>query len=335
MAWYNPSTWSVVDKLQGQNNKPAAPAPDMSYIYNQDPSKVRMTIGGVDYNYAGDPIKKPALNNTKYSDAYDKALKDAMAALNASRTPTPRFINYDIGASWNKAREEATKAVSPIYQQKMTDFINRQQQELTRKRDDTASGKSALDQALERLLGDTTLQRTRTEEDATTNINDINAAQAFSARNEGLNFDAANRALNEGLGATGLADTGLGQQQVQETQMARREQSNEQVRQTDNKIEATKTLMNRTFQDLEIKDTQAGEDTTQSKQKLDLDLERFIQDQSFEKDQTSKQLELEKAADIAQKQIGVQKQLVDQWIASLSGQGYTAQEIANAASIYG
>lgn len=265
---------------------------------------------------------------------YDKNMADMQKLIASMRTPTPRFINYDITSSWNKAREMATQAVSPIYQQKMTDFINRQQQELGRKQADVATGKQALDQSLARLLEDTGTARTRTGEDTATNIGDIREAQAFADRTQGLDFDAANRALTEGLGAGNMADTGLGQQQIQEQQAQRRDMSNEQVRQMDNKVEAQNTLMNRTFQDLTVKETRGKEDTTAGKQKLDLDLERYIQDQTYERDQTQKQLELEKQADIAQRSIGVQGQLVDQWLASLAGKGYTAQEIANAASIY-
>lgn len=273
-------------------------------------------------------------NKDREAYQYDRQYQNQLALINAMRTPTPRFVNYDISASWNKAREMATKAVSPIYQQKMTDFINRQKVELGRKQTDVTQGKSALDQALSRLMEDTGTQRQRTFEDTSTNIQDIQDNLAFNTRQESLNYDAASRALSEGLGAGNMEQSGLGQQQVQEANLARREQSNEVIRQSDNKVEAQNTLMNRTFQDLETKETRSTEDTTAGKAKLDLDLERLIQDQAYEKDQTQKDLDLKKAADIAQKSIGIQGQLVDQWLSSLSGKGYTAQEIANAASIY-
>lgn len=332
MSWYNPSTWSAVDSLQGQKNKPSAPsAPDMSSIYNQDPRKVVSSINGKNYNYAGDEIAGP---DNSLLEAYNRATAATLAAINASRTPVPRYIQYDQTASWNKAREMATQAVSPVYQQKMTDFINRQQVELGRKQEDVTSGKSALDQALERLMQDTGVQRTRTTEDTNTSVQDINDTQAFNERGDSLNFDAANRALTEGVGAAGLAESGLGQQKVQEAQLAHRDMSNEQVRQTDNKVAAVNTLMNRTFEDLSTKETRGSEDNTQGKAKLDLDLERFIGDQTYERDQETKANEAEKQLAIEQKAQGIQGQLVDQWIQSLSGKGYTAQEIANAASIY-
>lgn len=289
--------------------------------------------GNALYNKAGSYLYGK-WQEAQQQNNYDKQYQQQLSLINAMKTPTPRFINYDVAGSWNKAREMATQAVSPIYQQKMTDFINRQQQELGRKQTDTVSGKSALDLALGRLLEDNNTVRNRTTEDTATNIQDINDTQAFNTRQDSLNYDAANRALTEGVGAGNMAQSGLGQQQIQENNLKYRENSNEQIRQMDNKIEAQNTLMNRTFEDLGTKETRSTEDTTQGKAKLDLDLERFMEDQAYEKDQTQKQNELQKQADIAQKSIGLQGQLVDQWLQTLRGRGYTAQEIANAASIY-
>lgn len=325
----------VAGAASANNPKPAAPkpssAPNMSSIYNQDPKRVVSTIGGKNYNYAGDLIAGP---DNSLLEAYNKMTAATLAAINANRTPVPRYISYDQTASWNKAREMATQAVSPVYQQKMTDFINRQQVELGRKQEDTTSGKSALDLALSRLLEDTGTQRTRTSEDTASTLQDINATQAANERQDSLNFNAADRAATEGVGAAGLGDSGLGRQQIEEAQLQHRNMSNEAVRQTDNKIAATNTLMSRTFEDLGTKETRSTSDTTQGKAKLDLDLERFIGDQAYELDQTQKQNEAEKQAAIEQKAGGIQGQLVDQWIQSLAGKGYTAQEIANAASIY-
>lgn len=272
----------------------------------------------------------------QYRDTAAKSQRESdLAAMAAAlRTPEPRFIDYDIGASWNKARQMAADAVNPVYKAEMDRFLARQKTELGRMKADTAQGKTALDQALSRLLEDTATQRTRTTEDTATNVQDLQDSLAFQTRQDSLNFDAANRALTEDLGAGNLAQSGLGQQQLQESQMAYRDMSNEQIRQTNNKVEAQRTLMERTFEDLAVKETREKEDTTNKKAKLDLDLERFIQDQALDRKEKKADIELRKAADIAQKSIGLQRQLVDQWLASLSGQGYTAQEIANAASIY-
>ena len=286
--------------------------------------------GDPTYDKIGSSLYNQFTQAKTASDQYNQLL----ASINANRPPVPRMINFDSAGSWNKAREMATNAVSPIYQQKMTDFINRQQTELSRQQADTQTGKEGLDTALSRALADSQTSRARTSQDTNTNITDINATQAAGARSEGLSYDSASRALNEGLSASGTADTGLGRQQVTDANQARTAMSNEQVRQTANKVDAQNTLMNRTFQDLGTSDTRNTEDTTAKKGKLDLDMERFIEDQTYAKDQETKQESLDKEAEIANQSLSYQGQLVDQWISSLAGKGYTAQEIANAASIY-
>lgn len=270
-------------------------------------------------------------SGTNAADDYYKSLSEYYKS---QIQTTPRFIDYDIGGSWNKAREMAANAVNPVYQQKLTDYVNRQQSELGRQREDTVTSKSQLDLALKQLYDDSTVNRARTTEDVTGNIRDIQDTRNYEARQEGLSFDTANRSLNESLGATGMATSGLGQQAVQESQLARRDQSNEVIRQSDNKIESQKTLMNRTFEDLTTREQRGEEKTTTSKTKLDIDLERFIEDQEFDLDQEQKSLELKKQSDIAGKSIGLQSQLVDQWLSNLRGQGYTADEISRAAAIY-
>lgn len=310
------------------------------------PGKGSSRLTNSTYNYFAPtpsysaPVAKPKTQATStaagpdLASIYNDALAKAMAAARANQPPVPRMINFDITGSWDKAREMATNAVSPIYQQKLNDFIGRQQTELTRQQTDTNTQKSALDTALQQFLDDSATTKQRTTEDTNANVTDINAQQAANEQTEGLSFDQANRSLNESLGAGNVADTGLGQQAVTEGQKARDIASNEQLRQSTEKVEAANTLMNRTFTDLTTGNTRKTDATNTGKGQLDLNMERFIEDQGYNLDQEKKQEDLSKEADIAQQQIGYQGQLVDQWLASLSGKGYTAQEIANAASIY-
>ena len=289
--------------------------------------------------YYQPPKSTPKPTNTSSYDREMDALQNELAALRSAQKqvyipPVPRIARYDSMAGYNKAREMAAAAKNPIYNQKMTDFINRQNQLLTRQKTDVTNQKGALDQSLARLLEDSGVMRARATEDRDSNVEDIQATRAAEARAEGLDFDAAYRAMTEGLGAANMAESGLGQQQIGDAITARNTMSNEQVRQSENKIEAQSTLLNRTFQDLEISDTRNTEDTTAKKTQLDLDLERFIEDQAYDRDQFKTVNELERQAAISQATSGYQRQLVDQWIQSLAGQGYTAEEIGIAASIY-
>ena len=314
-------------------------------------------LGAGAYLFGGNKAAAPSVNDAKKggyyqppkstptkpsTSSYDKEMADLqkeLAALRSSQNqvyipPVPRIARYDSVAGYNKAREMAAQAKNPIYNQKMTDFISRQNELLGRQKTDITNSKGALDQSLARLLEDSGVMRARATEDRDSNVDDAQATRAAEARAEGLDFDAAYRAMTEGLGAANMAESGLGQQQIGDAITARNTMSNEQVRQTENKIEAQNTLLGRTFQDLEVSDTRNTEDTTAKKTQLDLDLERFIDDQAYDSDQFKKTNELDRQLAISQATSGYQRQLVDQWVNSLAGAGYTAEEIGIAASIY-
>ena len=301
----------------------------------------RLTDYGTGGNKPAAPAPKPAPSGfpTWGTGAAPDATAAATAALLAkygvgTQAPIPRMISFDSAGSWDKARQMAENAVNPVYQAKMARFLDQQAFDLKNQQATTTQGKSALDEALSRFMADSATTRTRTSADTATDIADTTAAQAFQARGEGLSFDTANRALNESVSAAGTAESGLGRQQIADNQQARTAMSNEQVRQSDNKIEAANTLMNRTFEDLATGDTRKTADTVSGKAKLDLDMEQFIEQQGLTKANETANEEMQRQGDIVQQSGTYQGQLVDQWIQSLSGKGYTAQEIANAASIY-
>jgi hypothetical protein len=250
-------------------------------------------------------------------------------------TPVPRLPTFDISTAYNKALQAATKAQNPVYAAQLTNFVNQQQQALAEQQQGATASKSALDVALGRLQQDNATNKQRTSADTATGIADINAGQDYTTRQEGTNFDTTNRATNEALGASGLAGSGLGQQQVEQNQRQFRDMSNEEIRQTNNKVAAANTLMNRTFQDLDTQEKRTTEDTGTKKTQIDVDVQNFIKDQQLGLESEKGQLEASKQAAIVQSTGAVQHQLVQQWLQSLRGAGYTPQEIALASSVYG
>jgi hypothetical protein len=296
---------------------------------------------------AGIALFQPALSGIKIQNATGGASMASTpkpaavpaytppATIAAPVAPVPRLAQFDLSSAYNKALQAAQAAINPVYAAELSRFVDSQNQALTEQQQAGTATKSALDLALERLHQDSNTTRTRTTEDTNTNIGDINATQAFNARNEGLSFDTTNRALNEGLGANGMAGSGLGEQQVEDQQQTYRNQSNEEVRQSDNKVAAANTLMARTFQDLDTQETRTGEDTTTKKAQVDVDLQNFIKDQQLKLESEKAQEEANKQGDILTATNTNQQSQIQQWIAGLRGQGYTPQEIALAAQVYG
>ena len=81
--------------------------------------------------YYNPPAPKPTQPSTAKADSEFADWQKQMAALQAQLNqryvqPTPRIARYDSMAGYNKAREMAAAAKNPIYNQKMTDFIARQ-----------------------------------------------------------------------------------------------------------------------------------------------------------------------------------------------------------------
>lgn len=315
----------AVGQLLFGGPKPGAPASNVPSGHSGRPATYSTT-------------SKPKSTQSAYEKQRAKD-QQRIAALEASAArqyvpPTPRIASYDLNGSYKKARDMATKAKSPEYKRRMNNFVAKQKVDLGRKKSDIKQDKASLDQALARILEDSGIMRARTVEDRDSNVADITATRAAEARVEGLDFDSAYRAMTEGLGASNMAESGLGQQQIGDAITARNTMSNEQVRQSENKIEAQNILLNRTFQDLMTSDTRNTQDTQGKKKRLDIDLERFIQDQAYEKKMFKQENEMARQAAIAQATANNQRKLVDQWIQGLSKQGYTAEEIAIAASIY-
>lgn len=271
---------------------------------------------------------------------YAKELQDALARLAAAQkpyvyTPPPvRVFRYDTDQGLAKAKEMAGNALNPVYQQAMNNFLNRQATELSNKQAAIGLEREGLATQEARTLEDTGISRRRTAEDTGSAIAEERTQRGIAAREEGLDFDTAYRALTEGLGAGGMADSGLGRQQVEEATAKMTRMSNEEVRQSENKVAAANVMMNRTFEDLALKDTRAKEDTVAGNKKLDLDINTFIDNQNLEKTEFTFQQEKEKAQYLAQLTKNYQDQLVSQWIQSLYAQGATGQEIQLASQTY-
>lgn len=259
----------------------------------------------------------------------------APASIPTPSIPVPRLASFNVSSAYDKALQAAQAAVNPVYAAELSRFVAQQNQTLAEQQQGNTAQKSALDLALERLKQDNATSRTRTTEDTNANIADINAQQDYTSRQEGLNFDTTNRNLNENLGASGMAGSGLGEQAVQEGQRQYHDMSNEEVRQSDNKVKAANVLMNRTFEDLNTQEGRGTEDTSTKKSQLDIDMQNFIKDQQLSLENEKAVEEAKKQSDIFSSAQNYQKSYVQDWIAGLRGAGYTPQEVALAAQVYG
>lgn len=314
--------------------------------------------GGAWETAKGNPYKSPA-PSTPYSggsggktgstnpgggmSAYEKEMADLQRQYNSlmaqANQPAPpeivRNFKYDTNAGLKKAKQMAEAALNPIYKANMDNFLNRQAKLLGQKKTNIQTGREDLSTVYNRLIEDNTTTRDRNTEDTASNINEINTARGVAAREEGLDFDAASRALNEGLGASGTAESGLGRQQMDDAAAKMTRQSNEEVRQSQNQVAAAQTLLNRSFEDLTRSDTRGKQDLDTGNKKLTIDLNQFIETQQLDKKDFTHEQNKDRASTIAKSTSNYQSMLVSKWIQSLSDKGATPSEILLASQTYG
>lgn len=330
MAWYNPSTWSFVDRLQGQKKAPAKPAPD--------PNKIVGYINGRPYNYGGDwlgdaPRSSKSPKASKESDLL-ASMRAELRSLQNSMPPVPRIANFDVMTNWRRAQSAAEKAVNPLYKKKLDNFLAKQAtQKKTKKGEYNLTVEEAERLRNEALEGNQ-VTRTRTGEDVAQAIEQVNKVEGQFQTDEGQQFDQNYRAAAEQLAASGMATTGIGGQQTADAIRLRNVTSQRQLDEFQGQREAKQLFKTRTFEDLARGDAQATALATSKKKAAKFDLDSYLEDLAhdakiFKLENESQRLAAVYADAERRDQLGV-----EQFLASLRGQGYSAADIAANRSIY-
>lgn len=276
--------------------------------------------------------------DTSQNDAYLKQfqaqnsqIQNLIAQLNAA----PKLPSYDILGNYNKAKQQATANVTPLYDQKLQQFLDAQATETANKQASASLNFENNGIAQTNTLADNTTSRDRTGTDLLSALQLIQQDRGNFLQSDGNQFDVARRSLQGSTAAAGATDTGLGQQAI-DTQLTNRNISADRQMQTFVNSEAAKnTAASRTLQDLSTSDTRAGQQKTQADKGVQLDLNAYLD--GLTNATASKRLELDqaKASDIAGQTGDISKQLAQQFIASLAKKGARAQDIALAQSVYG
>ena len=263
------------------------------------------------------------------------ALNAQLAALQQQIARQPRLPDFDILSSWNRAKQTATQAVTPLYNKKLNIFLEGQgikKQTKTKERDLSKENNQI---GLNNSLQDSSISRTRTGEDLANVLASIGQNRDDFLVDDAQAFDVARRALMEETAAGGATDTGLGQQAIGQQQDDRNRSSDRQMNEFRNQEAAKQLLATRTIDDLALSDTRSKQKKGQDDKAVDIDFEGYMSSLANEEKGFRLQNELDQALAIAQQTQTYQQQDVAQFIAGLSGQGWRAQDIALAKQVYG
>lgn len=335
MAWYNPSTWSFVDKLQGQSNKQESTDDYMKRVQSQDPNKVRMTLNGVDYNFAGDPI--PKQNNQAASSKYAQELADMRRQIQSLSVPQPyipKLISFDIMGNYQRAQKQAEKAVNPLYNKYLNDFLAGQKQQKKIEQDRYNLAKESNRLELENTLGENQLSRGRTAEDFMTAITQLGEQEGQMQEDTGRQFDSDRRMLAEQNAAAGMTTSGIGAAAMFEQQDLRNISEERQVKEFNNQREAKQLFKDRTFEDLARGDELAQKVAGQRDKKAKFDLDAFLAEIAQEERVFRAENEFKRLTDIINQTSSYERAGRQQFLQQLAGGGYDPRDVEYTQGIY-
>jgi hypothetical protein len=284
------------------------------------------------------PSPSPSGSGSKASSDWAResaALTAQLNALTAQMAAQPKLPNFDILANYNKAKQTATSAVTPLYNKKLNLFLEGQGIKKDTKTKETNLAKENNQIALNNALEDNSTSRTRTGEDLANVLASIGTQRENFLEDDAAQFDVARRALMEETAAGGATDTGLGQKAIQTQQDQRNEMAARQTEEFQNQEAAKRMLATRTIDDLAVSDTRNKQKKTQDDKAVQIDFDGYMKSLANEEKSFRLTNELEQALAIAEQTRTYQQEGVNQFIAGLAGQGWRAQDIALAKQVYG
>lgn len=276
----------------------------------------------------------PTTFDTSKYDASIAASNARIRELEAQMAAQPKLPSFDILANYNNARAQATQYVTPLYQQKLANALEKLniQRDTGRKNYDLTRENNEI--AMNQGLEDNQTQRVRTGDDLASALAQIGQNREDFLTDDARQFDQARRALMEETAAGGATDTGLGQQAIQDQQDVRNEQAARQTRDFKQMEDTKKMLASRTFDDLTTGDTRTREKRTQDDKSAQISFDDIMSSIANEEKSTRLQNELDMALEIANQTQSYASQGVNNFLAGLASQGWRPQDIALATQVY-
>lgn len=301
-----------VSNLLGFNKKPA-PAPQPKPITG-DPNKIVGYINGRGYNYAGDfvtPAPPPA------TPAPDPAYQSLLAQIRALQANIVNPARIDVAGINARARSAAQAAVNPLYTQKLNDLLARQAVKRTRATEDYTTTVGDIEDVLQQKLEESQIGRTRQEEDTTANLLELRTQQERQQEDTGTAFDRDRLITAAALAASGLGQSGLGTQQIEQATDQKNLEEKRQGEDFDTARGNEAVLKARKFEDLARSDLLAGKSAEKGKKVAKVDLDRLIEDINFEEGQEKLSIETQRYIDLQRNQSEQAKAIFNTYLAGI------------------
>lgn len=291
------------------------------------------TRGSFEATRIADP--NPPKQAKEPNNDYLKGLQSQLAALQQQLAYQPKLPQFDIMGNYNRARSQAEKAVNPLYQKYLKDFLAKQAIQKQNKQGETALTKKSNALELSQTLAENNVNRTRTAEDTTNALQQIGVQEGQMQQDTGTQFDQERRQNAEALAAAGLTTSGIGAQNMFEQQQQRNISEERQVKEFNNQRDAKKLFQARTFEDLARGDQNAQDIAKNKDEAAQFDLDAYLRELAADETQFRTENEVKRLGDINTQAQTYERKGTQQFLASLAGAGWRPQDIALAYQVYG
>lgn len=307
--------------LWNNNNKPKAPQQTSQPAKGFTPLAKAPAISSIAPDWKG--------------GAEARAMERQTAAIYAQIAAMPKLPTYNTADAWARASNSAASSVNPVYQDKLNNKLAEFRANVNQATVNTTRGKEDLATSLRQSVEDINLNRDRTTQDVASKIAESQYQEGRFQDTEGTEFDKANREARTATAISGLTESGLGQQALEEMQTTRNENSADQVRTFENSRQAQELFKTRTFEDLATTETRKTQLTTRQQEDLDIELGNFIENTGIQETQFRHQNESERLGAIYDATKATYGNDIRQWLGGLQGQGLRSQDIEAAYRVYG
>lgn len=237
----------------------------------------------------------------------------------------------DLSSIYNQAQNSAAGAVNPYYTKSLADFVTQQTEAQDQFQKQQALNQQALDQQYQNTLAANQLTGQRTSQDVLGNEQQAGIKADQTQQDQGTAFDQARIAQAKQLATAGLTTSGLGGQQVAQSEAAHNTQEGRQAADLAQQNQQQELFKSRTFEDLAKSSELAGQAKTGKEQQAAFDLHNYIINRGQDLQKQTASLEQQRLQALGSQTQSQAKILVNNFIQSLSD---PAQRLA-AAQQYG
>lgn len=259
-----------------------------------------------------------AYNNTATQQNSDLTaqVNKLLAQLNAQQAAYAPPL--DLNSIYSSAEKSAAQAVNPYYSKQLKDFVAQQAADKITQQQQTQTNIQNLQNELTNTLQGNAISGARTSQDVLTNEQQIGQQADQTQAEQGTQFDQARIAQAKQLASEGLTTSGLGTQQVLQSQTDRNTQEAQQADQNKQQVDAQELFKSRTLEDLGRSSQLAQQTETTGEKQANFDLGNYISQQSRDLKSEKSTLEQQRLDKVSSKASEIADQKINKFIQSIA-----------------